>query len=133
MGDGVVVCFEMACRITFIGTFYGKLLMVHTPVTLRASAEAFFSLTHSGRNGWWRYTLGMTLILAVWTVGGGFVYALVQSLPVGQAREFLAVNASLLMLLLGVCVVHVIHLLPSHDKFICELYGVAVCSNGDFC
>lgn len=107
-GDGLVVwALSWLAASLLMALFYGNLLMLHAPVTLRASAEAFFSLSNGGRNGWWRYTLGMTLILAVWTVGGGWVYAWVQSLPLGRAREFLAANASLMMLLLGVCVVHV--------------------------
>lgn len=81
--------------------------MVHHPVTLRASAAAFFSLTDSGLNGRWRYTLGVFLITMVWLLGGGLVYWVVGSLPLGTAREYLALNASLMMLLLGVLIVHV--------------------------
>lgn len=81
--------------------------MAHHPVTLRASAAAFFSLTDRGLNGWWRYSLGVTLVLVVGMLGGGLVHWMVASLPLGDAREYLAANASLMMMLLGVLMVHV--------------------------
>lgn len=81
--------------------------MVHHPVTLRASAAAFFSLTDSGLNGLWRFTLGVFIIMIVWLLGGGFVYGVVRSLPLGDVRQYLAVNASMIMLLLGVLIVHI--------------------------
>lgn len=80
--------------------------MFHHPVTLRASAAAFFSLTDSGLNGWWRYTLGVALVLLVGMLGGGLVHWMVASLPLGSAREYLAANASLMTLLLVVLIVH---------------------------
>lgn len=81
--------------------------MVRNPVTLRACAEVFFSLTDSGLNGWWRYSLGVTLILLVGMLGGGLVHWMVASLPLGSAREYLAANASLMTLLLVVLIVQV--------------------------
>lgn len=81
--------------------------MFHNPVTLRASAAAFFSLTDRGLNGWWRYTLGVALVLVVGLLGGGMVHWLISSLPLGDAREYLAANASLLVMLLVVLIVHV--------------------------
>jgi membrane protease YdiL (CAAX protease family) len=80
--------------------------MFHHPVTLRASAAAFFSLTDSGLNGWWRYTLGVALVLLVGMLGGGLVHWMVASLTLGSAREYLAANASLITLLLVVLIVH---------------------------
>lgn len=45
--------------------------------------------------------------MIVWLLGGGFVYGVVRSLPLGDVRQYLAVNASMIMLLLGVLIVHI--------------------------
>jgi len=81
--------------------------MDHTALTQRTSAAAFFSLTDTGRNGWWRYTLGVMLLIAVWMWGGDLVSPLLQRLPLGSAREFVATNADFVVMLLGVVMVHV--------------------------
>ena len=73
-------------------------------------AAQYLALADAGRNAWWRYLLGITVIAASWLVGGGFAYGLVLYAPLGPVTEFVALNASILMLLPGVVfVVTVIH------------------------
>ncbi len=68
-------------------------------------AERYLALADSGRNAWWRYGLGLVVIAASWIIGGGYAYALVLHLPLGAVTEFVAINASILVLLAGVLVV----------------------------
>jgi uncharacterized protein len=82
--------------------------MDNTSLSLRSEAATFFSLSDTGRNGWWRYILGVIFILVFWLLGGAFVYATVLMLPLDDARQFLALNANLMMLLLGVLIVQVL-------------------------
>lgn len=46
--------------------------------------------------------LGIAVIAAVWLVGGNIAYVLALHLPLGHVTEFVAVNASVLMLSVGV-------------------------------
>lgn len=68
----------------------------------------YLALTDAGRNAWWRYLLGMVFIALSWIFGGGFVYGLVSYVPLGDVTEFVAINASILMLLAGVLAVVVV-------------------------
>jgi phytanoyl-CoA hydroxylase len=65
-------------------------------------AAQYLALADAGRNAWWRYLLGVIVIAAGWIIGGGYAYALVRHLPLGAVTEFVAINASILMLLAGV-------------------------------
>lgn len=75
-----------------------------------ATARQYLALADTGRNAWWRYGLGVIIIAAGWIIGGAYVYALVLHLPLGAVTGFVAINASILMLLAGVVfVVAVLH------------------------
>ncbi len=98
-----------ACDLAFRRLFLiASHIMDHTPLTLRASAAAFFSLADSGRNGWWRYTWGVVLIVAVWLFAGGLVSPLLWPLPLGGVREFVATNVDFMLMMSGVVMVHVL-------------------------
>lgn len=62
----------------------------------------YLALADAGRNAWWRYLLGIAVIAASWLIGGGFAYGLMLRAPLGHVTEFVAINASILMLLVGV-------------------------------
>lgn len=70
----------------------------------------YLALADAGRNAWWRYLLGIAVIAACWLIGGGFAYGLMLHVPLGNVTGFVAINASILMLLAGVvAVVTVLH------------------------
>lgn len=68
-------------------------------------AAQFFAAADAGRNDWWRYLLGTVLAAVCWVFGGGYVFGLTLALPLGAVTEFVAVNASILMLMAGVTAV----------------------------
>lgn len=72
--------------------------------TLFATSPAvrYLALADAGSNAWWRYLLGIAVIAASWLIGGSHAYSLVLYLPFGAVTEFLALNASILTLLVGV-------------------------------
>lgn len=72
---------------------------------MNTPAARFLAAADTGGNGWWRYVLGIVLIVACWLIGGAYVYALVLQLPLGTITEFVAINASILMLLTAVIAV----------------------------
>jgi membrane protease YdiL (CAAX protease family) len=72
---------------------------------LNTPAARFLAAADTGGNGWWRYVLGIALIVACWLLGGAYVYALVLQLPLGAITEFVAINASILVLLTTVIAV----------------------------
>lgn len=72
---------------------------------MNTAAARFFAAADTGSNGWWRYALGMALIAVCWVYGGAYAYALVLQLPLGIVAEFAAINASVLMLMIGVIAV----------------------------
>lgn len=77
---------------------------------MNTPAARFFAAADPGGNGWWRYALGIVLITACWLGGGGYAYTLARQLPLGEVTQFVAINASILMLLVGVvAVVMAIH------------------------
>lgn len=71
---------------------------------MNTPAARFLAAAGTGSNGWWRYTLGIAVITACWLGGGGYAYALVRRLPLGEVTQFVAINASILMLLVGVVI-----------------------------
>jgi membrane protease YdiL (CAAX protease family) len=79
-----------------------------------AQTERYLALARLGRNEWWRYALGVTVILFSWIVLGWVPYAWL----VAQGRQelllqFLAVNFSIIMMLAGLVVaVKFIHRRP---------------------
>jgi membrane protease YdiL (CAAX protease family) len=79
-----------------------------------AQTERYLALARLGRNEWWRYALGVTVILLSWIVLGWVPYAWL----VAQGRQelllqFLAVNFSIIMMLAGLVVaVKFIHRRP---------------------
>ncbi len=80
---------------------------------MSTTAARFLAAADTGSNGWWRYLLGIASIAACWLIGGAYVYALVLQLPLGAVTEFVAINASILMLLAGViAAVVVLHRRP---------------------
>jgi uncharacterized protein len=70
-----------------------------------SSARRFLALADAGRNAWWRYLLGIALLVPVWIVGGAYAYAMALRLPLGEVTEFVAINVSILVLLAGVAAV----------------------------
>lgn len=75
---------------------------------MNTPAALYLTLADAGRNAWWRYLLGVVLIAAAWVIGGGYAYGLAAGLPLGHVAEFVAINASILMLLAGVVAVTVL-------------------------
>lgn len=72
-------------------------------------AARYLALADAGRNGWWRYVLGITFIAAAWLIGGGYAHALVlHFVPLGRVTEFVAINVSILTLLAGVVLVVIV-------------------------
>jgi len=72
---------------------------------LNTAAARYLALADQGRSAWWRYLLGIALLTFIWMVGGGYAYALTLQLPLGEVTEFVAINASILVLLAGVVMV----------------------------
>lgn len=68
-------------------------------------AAQYLELADIGHNAWWRHVLGIAMIMAFWLFGGGYAYGLALHAPLGNITEFVAVNASVLTLLVGVMVV----------------------------
>ncbi len=80
---------------------------------MNTPAARFLAAADIGSNGWWRYALGISFIAALWIGGGGYVYALVLEIPLGTVSDFVALNASILVLLVAVVIaVVVLHRRP---------------------
>ena len=76
-------------------------------------AARYLAAADIGSNGWWRYALGVIFIAAFWIVGGGYVYAWVLEIPLGAVSDFVALNVSIVMLLVAVVIaVVVLHRRP---------------------
>lgn len=74
-----------------------------------STSAQFLALADAGRNAHWRYGLGLVFIMASWLAGGGYAYLLMQRLaPPGEITEFVAVNASIVTLLIAVVAVVVV-------------------------
>ena len=65
-------------------------------------AAQFFAAADAGRSSGWLYLPGIVLVGLCWVLGGAYVYGLTLQLPLGPVTEFAAVNASILMLMVGV-------------------------------
>ncbi len=73
---------------------------------MSTAAAQYLALADAGRNAWWRYALGLAFIAAGWLVGGAYAYAVIlDSTIFGSVNEFVAINASVLTLLIAVVVV----------------------------
>lgn len=68
----------------------------------------YLALADAGRNAWWRYLLGVGVIAASWLIGGSQAYGLMLRAPLGAVTEFVAINASILTLLVAVVAVVVV-------------------------
>jgi membrane protease YdiL (CAAX protease family) len=68
-------------------------------------AARYLALADEGRSASWRYLLGIALLVPIWIVGGVYAYTVAMQLPLGAVTEFVAINASVLMLLAGVVAV----------------------------
>lgn len=73
---------------------------------MNVAAAQYLALANAGGNAWWRYVLGLAFITAGWLVGGAYAYAaILDSAFFGSVNEFVAINASVLTLLIGVTIV----------------------------
>ncbi|MBX3652174.1 MAG: CPBP family intramembrane metalloprotease [Burkholderiales bacterium] len=72
---------------------------------MNTAAARYLALADAGRSAWWRYLLGIALLIPVWIIGGAYAHALTLRLPLGEVTEFVAINASILVLLAGVATV----------------------------
>lgn len=80
---------------------------------MSTAAARFLAAADIGSNSWWRYVLGVTFIAAFWIGAGGYVYVRVLEIPLGPVSGFVALNASILMLLVAVIIaVVVLHRRP---------------------
>ncbi len=80
---------------------------------MNTPAARFLAAADIGSNGWWRYVLGVMFIAACWIGGGAYVYTRVLQIPLGTVRDFVALNASILTLLVAVVItVIVMHRRP---------------------
>lgn len=68
----------------------------------QSSAERYLALVHLGRNRWWRYALGLVVILFCWLILGYLPYAwLAATRPPDPLGDYVAVNFSIIMMLAG--------------------------------
>jgi membrane protease YdiL (CAAX protease family) len=68
-------------------------------------SERYLALAQLGRNEWWRYVLGVTVILFSWLILGWMPYALVvMEEGDGLLTRFIAINFSIIMMLAGLVV-----------------------------
>jgi hypothetical protein len=66
------------------------------------NAERYLALVGLGRNQWWRYALGAVVILCCWLVVGYLPYLwLAMSGPSDPLRDYVAINFSIVMMLVG--------------------------------
>jgi membrane protease YdiL (CAAX protease family) len=65
-------------------------------------AAQFFAAADAGRSSGWCYLSGIVLVGLCWVFGGAYVYGLTLQLSLGAVTQFAAVNASILMLMVGV-------------------------------
>lgn len=69
---------------------------------MNTPAAQFLAAGNGGRNSDWLYLPGTVLAALCWVFGGAYAYGLTLQLPLGAVTEFAAVNASILMLMVGV-------------------------------
>jgi len=76
---------------------------------LSVAAAQYLALADAGRNAWWRYGLGLLFLAACWLIGGAYAYTTTMDAGLfGSVNEFVAINASVLTLLVGVVTVVVV-------------------------
>lgn len=77
---------------------------------LNASAASFFALADPGGRWGWRYWVGLPAMVILWLQGGAEAYEAALRLPLGVVTGFVALNASILALLVAtVLVVTLLH------------------------
>ncbi|MCE2998853.1 MAG: CPBP family intramembrane metalloprotease, partial [Betaproteobacteria bacterium] len=77
---------------------------------MSAAAARFLALADRGGRRGWRYWVGLPAIVVLWLQGGGEAYEAALVLPLGVVTEFVALNASILVLLVAtVLVVTLLH------------------------
>lgn len=77
---------------------------------MNGAAERFLALADRGGRFGWRYAVGLPAIMILWLHGGGKAYEAALALPLGVVTEFVALNASILVLLVAtVLVVTLLH------------------------
>ena len=80
---------------------------------MNTPAARYLAAADIGSNDWWRYVLGVIFIAACWIGGGGYVYTRALEIPLGTVRDFVSLNASILLLLVAVVIaVIVLHRRP---------------------
>ncbi|MGH8642891.1 MAG: hypothetical protein ACRET6_14345, partial [Burkholderiales bacterium] len=81
---------------------------------MQEQTERYLDLARQGRNEWWRYVLGAATIAFFWMVLGYVPLLLFLFVEVDQRLvEYLAVNFSIVMMLVGLAVtVKLIHRRP---------------------
>lgn len=82
--------------------------MITPAARFDAPATRYLALADEGLSAGWRYLLGIALLAPIWIGGGAYAYAMAMQLPLGEISEFVAINASILMLLIGVVAVTVL-------------------------
>ena len=78
------------------------------------NAERYLDLARGGRNEWWRYLIGVPIIVFFWLALGYLPYFLLAAAGISDPRlDFVAVNLSIFMMLAGLAlVVKLIHRRP---------------------
>ena len=81
---------------------------------MQPQMRQYLDLVHRGKNDWWRYMLGMSVIVFSWLILGWLPYALVvMNGGGGLLTRFIAINFSIIMMLAGlVMAVKFIHRRP---------------------
>lgn len=75
---------------------------------MNTPAARFLAAADIGSNSWWRYVLGVIFIAGCWIGGGAYVYVRVLEIPLGEVSNFVALNASILTLLVAVVIVVIV-------------------------
>ncbi len=66
---------------------------------MNAAAARFLALADCGGRFSWRYLAGLPVIVILWLYGGSKAYEAALGLPLGAVTEFVALNASMLVLM----------------------------------
>lgn len=75
--------------------------------------EIYLDLARQGRNQWWRYALGVPLILCFWLVLGYLPYLAAAGVgPLDPMLLYVAVNFSIFMMLAGLAITMRLHRRP---------------------
>ena len=72
---------------------------------MQPQMRQYLDLVHQGKNDWWRYVLGVSVILFSWLILGWLPYALVvMQGGDGLLTRFITINFSIIMMLGGLAV-----------------------------